>query len=170
MRRALIALAAFAAVVAPLAAHAQDSGGCAKFKWSIERERSAFAAPGLPTLTSSSPPPGIMSAVAVRLAPQAEVHFVRPPGRPPRANPAFGGVLTLAPIAEPGTYQITLSDDAWIDVIQNDTSVRSTGFSGQTLCPGVRKSVKFPLKSGPATVQISGAGTDSVTFEILPAE
>ena len=168
MRRSLIV--ALAALAAPLAAQAQDSSGCAKFKWSIERERAAFAAPGLPIVTPSSPPASVKSAVAVQLAPQAEVHYVRPPGKPPRVNPAFGGVLTLAPIAEPGSYEVTLSDDAWIDVIQNDAEVRSADFSGQTLCPGVRKSVKFRLKAGPATVQISGASTDNVKFEILPAE
>lgn len=159
-----------AACAWPAVASAQDASGCTKFKWSIERERTAFAAPDLATVpTGQSLPPG-GKAVALKLAPQDGVAFEKPPGKAAKVNPAFAAVLPMPTVASAGTYQVTLSDEAWIDVVQNGREVRSTAFSGQPNCPGVRKSVRFPLQAGPATIQISGAATDSLKLDVLPAE
>lgn len=151
------------------AALAQDASGCDKFKWSIARERSAFAAPGLPSVSDGGPLPGIAEPATVKLKPSAEAGFVRPPGRKPQGG-TFGAALELPPIAVAGTYQVTLSDEAWIDVIQGGREVRSSSFSGQRDCPAVRKSVRFHLQPGDASLQISGAAADSIKVELLPAE
>lgn len=156
-------------IVAPGLAAAQDATGCAKFKWSIAREQTAFAAPALTALASGDALP-VKDAAAVKLQPQPGVAFVRPPARKPRADPAFAAVLTLAPLSSPGTYQVTLSDEAWIDMLQDGKEVRSSGFSGQPDCPGVRKSVRFALKPGPTTVQISGASVDNLKIDVQPVE
>ncbi len=169
MRRLGLALFAVA-VASSCPAWAQDASGCAKFKWSVAREQTAFAAPDLPNVESGQSLPGVVSAAIVKLQPQAEVRFDRPPARKPKAATPFAAVLKLAPLAAPGTYQITLSDEAWIDVLQVGKEVRSAGFSGQPDCPGVRKSVKFPLQAGEITVQISGVRTDSIKVDVLPVE
>ena len=106
----------------------------------------------------------------VNLEPQASVTFAKAPGRKPKADPAFAAVLTLPALAAAGRYQVTLSDEAWIDVLQNGKEVRSSGFSAQGDCPGVHKSVRFALQPGPATVQISGAAVDAIKIDVLPVE
>ena len=166
MRRGGAFLPALVLLAGP--ALAQDTGGCAKFKWSVDRERSAFGTPGLPVVDPGKPLPGIMDAAIVKLKPVADAGFERPPGHRPKDG-TFGALLKTPPIAVAGIYQITLSDDAWIDVIQDGKEVRSSAFSGQKDCPGVRKSVRFSLAAGQATVQISGAAADSVRIDLLPA-
>ncbi len=148
---------------------AQDTGGCAKFKWSIAREQSAFATPGLQAVEPGQPLPGIMDPASVRLQPVPGVAFLQPPGHKPRDG-TFGAVLKLPPIAVAGTYQVTLSDEAWIDMLQGGHEVRSSSFSGQPDCPGIRKSVRFPLQQGEATMQISGSAASSIKVDLLPAE
>ena len=148
---------------------AQDTGGCAKFKWSIAREQSAFATPGLQAVEPGQPLPGIMDPASVRLQPVPEVAFLQPPGHKPRDG-TFGAVLKLPPIAVAGTYQVTLADEAWIDMLQGGHEVRSSSFSGQPDCPGIRKSVRFPLQQGEATMQISGSAASSIKVDLLPAE
>ena len=149
-------------------ASAQDSASCAKFKWSIAREQTAFAAAGLPAIASGQPLPA--SGASISLQPQASVTFEKPPARKPKVDPAYAAVLTLPPVAAAATYEVTLSDEAWIDVLQDGQDIRSSGFSGQPDCPGVRKSVKFALQPGPATVQISGASVQAIKLDVLPAE
>ena len=148
---------------------AQDTSGCAKFKWSIAREQSAFATPGLQSVETGQPLPGIMDPASVKLQPVSGVTFVQPPGHKPRDG-TFGAVLKLPPIAVPGTYQVTLSDEAWIDMLQGGHEVRSSSFSGQPDCPGIRKSVRFPMQQGEATMQISGSAASSIKVDLLPAQ
>lgn len=160
-------LLALALVSGP--ALAEDASGCAAFKWSVARERSAFATPGLEAIDQGKPLPGIMDPVVATLKPVGDVTFSKPPGRKP-AGDTFGGVFKLPPLAVGGNYQLTLSDDAWIDVLQGGREVRSSAASTVTSCPGIRKSVRFPLATGDATVQISGAKANSVKIDFLPVE
>ncbi len=162
------ALALLAGLASVQAAGAQDASGCARFKWPVDRERSAFGTPGLQVVTEGKPLPGIMDPAIVQLKPVAEAVFERPPGRKPRDG-SFGAAIKTPPLAVAGVYQITISDNAWIDVIQNGREVRSSAFSAETGCPNVRKSVRFSLAAGQATVQISGAAADSIKLDLLPA-
>ena len=164
--RTALALVAGSLVAGPAAA--QDASGCAKFKWSVDRERSAFGTPGLREIEPGKPLPGIMDPAILRLRPVAAAGFERPPGRKPKDG-TFGVAVKTPPLAVPGTYQVTISDEAWIDVIQNGHEVRSSGFSAERDCPNVRKSVRFSLGAGEATVQISGAAADSIKVDLLPA-
>ena len=99
----------------------------------------------------------------------ASVAFVLPPERAPKPG-TFGAALKLDRVDKPGGYQITLSDEAWLDVVQAGARVKSTGFSGQKDCPGVRKSVRFDLQAGPATIQVSNAGTNALNLALEPAQ
>ena len=62
-----------------------------------------------------------------------------------------------------------MSEEAWIDVAENGALVKSSDFSGQKDCPGVRKSVRFQLAAGSATVEISNANVGKVLFAVEPA-
>lgn len=167
--RPTLALLAASLVMAPPLARA-DEAACAKFKWPIAREQKAFAGSELSAISDGKSLPGIGQAANLSLQPQASVSFARAPGRKPRVDPAFAAVVSLPAVGTAGRYQVTLSEDAWIDVLQNGKEVRSAGFSAQRDCPGVRKSVRFALEPGPATLQISGASVDAMKIDVLPVE
>lgn len=167
MRRRPIAGALFL-IVAGFAASAQAASPCDQFGWPITRERALFTANHLPTIGSgetikiASTP-----AARVKLKKFDDVQFTRAPERRPKNPEAFAGAVEVDGI-EPGVYQLTLSEEGWIDVIQNDVFVKSTAHSGKRGCAGVRKSVQFELGGGPLIVQFSGIGADTVDFAILP--
>jgi hypothetical protein len=146
-------------------APAQDKNACDQFKWSIARERGWFA-DVKPAASGAAIAVG--QGYAVALQPSDSVAFAKPPERAPKAG-SFGATLNVADIDKPGLYQITLSDEAWLDVIQGEAEVKSTGFSGQKDCPGVRKSVRFDLKAGPATLQVSNAAGVAINLALAPA-
>ena len=131
-------------------ARAQDATGCDKFKWSIARERAWFAA-GVKPVAAGADLTLAEQGYAVALVPDESAGFALPPERALKPG-AFGSVLKISGLPKAGLYEITLSDEAWIDVVQNGASVKSSDFSGQKNCPGVRKSVRFPLAAGPATI------------------
>ena len=165
MRAGGLPLVALALLSGP--ALAQDASGCAKFKWSVERERSAFGTPGLRTVEQGKPLPGIMDPAIVPLAPVADVKFERPPSRKPKDG-TFGAVLKTSPLAVAGPYEITTSDDVWIDVIQDGRELKPQAVTAERDCPNVRKSVRFDFAAGSATIEFSGASSNSVKVDFLP--
>jgi hypothetical protein len=158
---------AFVLAVACGGAQAQDKNSCDQFKWSVARERGWFAAGAKPAAAGAT----IVAeqGYAVTLQPSEAVAFRVKPERAPKPG-SFGAALNVADIGKPGLYQVTLSDEAWLDVVQGDAQVKSTAFSGQKDCPGVRKTVRFDLKAGPATVQISNAAGASINVALAPAQ
>jgi hypothetical protein len=167
LRSPLVAIALFA-LLGP--ANAVDDG-CEKFAWSLSRERAAFAAADKATVTSGETlavlPAG---ARVIRLQGSAQASFAMPPERKPRTEQWHGGVMRLPALAKPGIYQITLSDDAWIDVIQNGRYARSVGSTGRSDCPGVRKSVRLDLDASPVVLQVSGVAPDTIAITIGAVE
>lgn len=153
------------AALAPLVLAAPARADCDHFKWSLARERAWFAAspPSLPAMGGQA---DVSKGYAVTLA--KDVKLPAAPERAPKPG-SFAAILT-APTLEPGLYQITLSAEAWIDVAQNGKLVKSSGFSGQRDCPGLRKSVRFPLAAGPVTIEISNVEADKIMFAIAPAK
>ncbi len=164
-----LALAALLATVAALPAAAQGDP-CAGFKWPVAREKDAFAGPQLPILKSGAQYPGVMAGVTVALTPQDKVGYPTPPAHKPKVDQPNGAVLDVPPLAAGGTYQVTLSDEAWVDLVQKGRIIRSTAFSGATGCPGIRKSVRFKVEGGPLTVEISDAKAERINLDFLPAE
>jgi hypothetical protein len=166
LRLSLIA-AALIALLGPAAA----DDGCEKFAWSLTRERAAFAAADKATIaageTLSALPSG---APVIRLQPGPQASFAMPPERKPRTEPWHGGMVRLPALAKPGIYQITLSDDAWIDVIQNGRYARSVGSTGRGDCLGVRKSVRLDLDASPVVLQVSGVAPETIAITIGAVE
>ena len=93
-----------------------------------------------------------------------EVKFPSPPEKP--ATRGWGGFLLFPSPEKPGLYQITLSDNAWIDVIQADARVPAQAHSGRPDCAAMRKSVRFELTAAPMTLQFSGTPNDTVKVAI----
>lgn len=167
MLRPSLLVAALIVSLGPAAAE----DGCEKFAWSLARERAAFSASDKPTIaageTLTSLPAG---GVVIRLRPGAQASFEMPPERKPRTEPWHGGMVRLPALAKPGIYQVTLSDDAWIDVIQNGRYARSVGSTGRSDCPGVRKSVRLDLDASPVVLQLSGVAPDTIAITIGPVQ
>ena len=167
LHQGLVAVALIA-LLAPV--NAADDG-CEKFAWSLARDRAAFAATDKTTIaageTLASLPSG---ALVIRLQPGAQASFAKPPERKPRTEQWHGGMVRLPALPKPGIYQITLSEDAWIDVIQDDRYARSVGSTGRSDCPGVRKSVRLDLSEGPLVLQVSGVAADTIAVTIGPAQ
>ena len=155
-----------AALIASLGSAVADDG-CEKFAWSIARDRAAFSASDKSTIASGEALTALpAAALVIRLQPAAQASFDMPPERKPRTEHWHGGLVRLPALPKPGLYQITLSDDAWIDVIQNGRYARSVGSTGRSDCPGVRKSVR--LDASPVVLQVSGVTADTIAVAIGP--
>ena len=167
MLRLGLFIAALIASFGPVAAE----DGCEKFAWSLARERAAFASPDKTTATAgetlTSLPAG---ALLIRLQPGAQASFEMPPERKPRTEQWHGGMVRLPAPPKPGIYQITLSEDAWIDVIQNGRYARSVGSTGRSDCPGVRKSVRLDLDASAIVLQLSGVAPEAVAVAFGPVQ
>jgi hypothetical protein len=168
MRHSASATIAFAVLLGLIGggARAQDKDSCDGFKWSVAQERTAFG--GELKRAASGATIAVGQAYRIALGPGDRVAFAAPPERAPKAG-SFGAALGLAEIDRPGLYQITLSDEAWLDVVQGGAALKSVAFSGQKNCPGVRKSVRFDLKPGAATIQISNSAGAAINLAIEPA-
>jgi hypothetical protein len=150
--------------------HAQDKPACEQFDWSIQREQALFGIPALSHAASGSKLDSVGSGVALELQPHSSVVFILPPERQPKSPDSFSGVISFANVPKTGLYQITLSAEAWVDVIQDGQAVKSTAHSGKRGCADVRKSVRFELKPGALTIQLSGAAAKTMNLAVLPAE
>ena len=167
LRLSLLAVA----LIASLGTANATDDGCEKFAWSLARERAAFAATGKTAVAAGEALAALPAgALVIRLQPGPQASFAMPPERKPRTEQWHGGMVRLPALAKSGIYQITLSDDAWIDVIQNGRYARSVGSTGRSDCPGVRKSVRLDLDASPVVLQLSGVSPDTITITIGAVE
>jgi hypothetical protein len=142
--------------------------GCDAGKWPLSAIQARFGA-SLPTIASGDSLNALGAPVLVNLSAQSEVAFPHAPGRAAKANPAFAAIVRLSP-APAATYQITLSDGAWVDVVDNGELVKQSGYVRRRDCPGIDKSIRFKTNGGPLTIQISGAYSKTIKLEAARAE
>lgn len=155
------ALAVGAAALLFLAgsAAAQDKPPCEQFKWPLSIEKSWFEADagGKPHVSGTDLPEPTEGALTVALKPMADIAFALPPEGKPKPDRPLSALLTFAKVAKPGRYQVTLSDEAWIDSVQAGAYRPSGEFSGVHGCPGLRKGVRFEFTEAPLILQLSSA-------------
>jgi hypothetical protein len=158
-------LLAIAALLSPALALAAEPSGCDKFKWPLAREQAALAgADAKPLETGAALAPD--SAARLTLAPFAEAKLDMPPERAPKVSPSYAGAVKIAAPAAPGAFKVSISDEGWIDVIQDGRFLKPVAFTGATDCPALRKSVKFSLSAAPLTIQISNVKTPAISLMI----
>jgi hypothetical protein len=168
LKKSLHSICILAAVFADSPALADD--GCGRFAWSVAQQRAALTAPGLPMVPSGSAiDPAQIRAFRLALRDPAEANFVMPPERKPRVENGRGGVVHLPAPPRAGLYQLTLSDEAWVDIVQDGRYARSVGSSGRNDCPGVRKTVRFDLSDQPLVIQVSGTAAHVISLIFGPA-
>jgi hypothetical protein len=145
----------FAALVLLIAtpALAQEPSGCDKFKWPLDKER-ALLAHAAPVASGGEIPQTLTAAVKVALAPVAEAKLPVAPSRAPKPDTYAGFVRISAPV-KAGGYKVTLTDNAWVEVVQDGQNLKPGAFSGVHGCDGLRKSMKFDLAAAPVVITIS---------------
>lgn len=90
--------------------------------------------------------------------------FVIDPERWPEPG-TFAGMFSFdAPAA--GTYKVSVSVGAWIDIVAGDDLVASDAFGHGPECTSIRKVVQFPLQAGVHVLQLSGNPTDSIAVMV----
>jgi hypothetical protein len=164
MPRTILA-APFALLLIVPRAFAQEPVGCDKFKWPLDRERVLLAS-AKPIASAGTAAAASDTAVKLALVPFDAAKLPAPPSRAPKAKNTPAGFVTMPAPAKAGTYRVTLSAGAWIDVIQDGHEVKSTAFSGATGCEGVRKSVKFELAAKPFVIELSGAAAPEIALVV----
>jgi hypothetical protein len=161
MRALVLGCALAAAAIAP--AFADDAKVCTKFAWPVAHELALLQAP---------PPAGVSGAtlgaapVAVSLKLATGVTPPTPSEKPTDAG-KFAGFVTV-PVPAAGDYLVSLSGEAWVDVIQDGKPVASYMHSGDPNCPGMRKSVRFTLAAKPVTIEISNGPEDHILLAVTP--
>jgi len=169
MRHATLSLAFL--IVSLSSAFAQDDSGCDKFAWRLARERVWFAQSDKIVVKAGDKLDTIPErAFVITLQPGDAASFVMPPERKPKRPNAFGGAISFGAVTRPGLYQVTLSDDAWVDLIQDGHYLRSAGSSGRRDCPGLQKSVRLELAVGALILQLSDVEQQTVAVAIGPVE
>ncbi len=167
--RLLPALALAAAVAVP-AASAED---CSGFKWPLDTEIGwLHAGDDIALKSGDEIPEAPAKAITLTLQPAKSVTMPVAPGVKPQAVSAdsFSGWFNVAKGVKPGLYQVSLSTNGWIDVVQNGAVVPSKGFTGRQKCKAIHKSVRYEIGEGPFGIQISGAPTATVRLTINAAK
>ena len=149
----------------------QPKGGCGKFGWSLTRELAWFAKSDNPTVstpaTQDKLPDG---ALVLELEADGEANLVMPPERRSRSGNGYGGAVSFAAVPRAGLYQITLSEDALLDVIQNGKYLRKAASHMRRDCPAIRRSVRVTLTAEPLVLQFGGVEMPTVTIAVAPVE
>jgi hypothetical protein len=152
---------------APGWAYAQEGSGCGGFRWPLDPERAALARADKPSLANGGAIPSNI-AVTLELASLTAAGLPKPPERAPKSPQSFAGHFTLAAPVKPGVYKITISSEGWIDVLDGDSYLHPTAFTGATGCEGARKSVKFDLPSRALAIQFSAVKDDRIAVIVSP--
>ena len=149
-------------------ARAEEPKGCDGFKWPLKHEADLLQALGKPSLASGATLKVDGQAIDLKLVDFDTAALPVVPERAPKAKPSMAGFVHYESPPAAGAYQITLSQGAWIDIVQDGKFIKPTAFSGATDCPGVRKSVRLTLAGGPFTIQISGTQASSIGIVLAP--
>jgi len=155
-----------ACLVLFLVCAASARADCDHFKWKLDQEKTWFARTPEP-VEAGGQIASASGAYEVALKPESAAGYVVPPKKPTPG--AYGAVVRIAQVPKAGLYQVTLSREAWVDVIQSNARARTRNVSRQRDCPSFKKSVRFTLAAGPAVVEFSGVVAPSIAFALAEA-
>lgn len=165
-------LALMLSLAAPLAVQAQEApaghGACARMDaaapagWGDRLELTAATTDG----AASSATLGLGQSAAARLSPAAEVVYPVAPQRA-SAEQTYGGLFELN-VPAAGTYRLSLSEPAWVEVTEAGVLAGSSAHQHGPACSTVRKMVDFPLKAGRHVVEIAGSPNPNIVLMAAP--
>ncbi len=143
-------------------AFAEEPVGCDKFTWPLDKERALLSrADTIAVASGMKLALPLPVAVTVNLAPFADAKLPMAPERAPKLANSFAGFLSV-PAPRQSGYKVTLSSEAWIDVVQDGHFLKSSAHTGASGCTGIRKSVKFNLDAAPFIVQLSNVPANKI--------
>lgn len=163
MRRILIVGAAMAGLASSVSAQGEPQPACAAIDSALPDDLAAWG--DRAALIDKSLRVGRAATVALR--PVSEVHFPIPPQKQGKVG-SFGGSAKFD-IARAGTYRVSLSEGAWIDVISGGKLIASSSHGHGPDCTSIRKIVAFPLRPGRYTLQLSGSPKPAIAVLVTPA-
>lgn len=102
--------------------------------------------------------------ILVALHPTRQVRYVSQPEKP-GGSVAHGGMVALS-ITALGRYQVSLSSDAWLDMLKDGAAQRSVAHAPGPKCSPIRKTVIFSLRPGTYVLQISANADPAVTVMV----
>lgn len=158
--RALLIACVLPLVAAGLPAAARDDD-CGRLPRTVGRDSDPFSS-YVPTIDSalSLPKEGVF---AMRLRPVAEIIYRVTPER--GSDGGQGGVVTLENIPA-GRYRIVLSEEAWIDAVQEDARLPVLATVRATDCPGTRQSIQVEARNEALTLQVGGATASRIMIAV----
>lgn len=161
MRNGLLAPLLTLSLSAMGAATAVAEDLCRQFSWSVGRRIDLFD-DYLPTVENrqSLPKDGVF---VLRLAPAADVIYLVAPER--GQDSGYGGVVTIESLPA-GRYQIALSQEAWVDAVQDNHRLPILAGNGASPCPGVRRSIEVVAEGIALSIQIGGARVDHLSIAV----
>ena len=149
---------------------AEEPSGCDKFKWPIDHERAVLTAPDRVKLNSGNDVAAMPSTgITLSLVAPSEAKLPSPPERAPKDG-TMAGFANFKAAPKAGIYTVSLSNGAWVDVVQDGHFLKPKAFSGATDCDGIRKTMKYELAAQPFVLQVSGAKESAISIAILPSE
>jgi hypothetical protein len=146
---------------------------CTGFKWPLDTELAWFAAGGDVAAKNGDELAEVPAkAIALTLKPSKSVKLPVAAGVKEGAvgSDTFSGWVSFPAGVKPGLYQVTISADAWIDLVQNGALVHSKGFTGRRECDVLHKSVRYEIGPGPVSIQITGAPSEKVRLTVNAAK
>ena len=167
-RGTLLFASVFAVALASTAARAEEPKGCDGFKWPLKREAALLQSVDKPALPNGGAAKSGASAFDLKLVDFDAAALPVAPERGPKSKPSNAGFIRFAAPDAAGPYQVTVSEGAWIDVVQDGRFIKPSAFTGATECPGVRKSIRVALGGSPFTVQISSTQASAIAVVVLP--
>lgn len=143
--------------------------GCESFAWPVDREQAWFNDAHLARRDPGARLSHIDRAVELALAPMSKAHFFMPPERPVGAE-GYGGEAIIRGVPRAAVYQVTVSDDAAIDLFENGARLKPIAATDAPGCAGVRRSVRYRLAPGDLVlIELSGAQKDSIKLGFAEA-
>jgi len=160
--RAATAIACLLAAIAASSPAAALDDDCGLVPSAVGRDSDPFAS-YLPTVDSAAslPKDGVF---ALRLRPVAEVIYLVSPER--GNDGGNGGIVTLENVPA-GRYRIVMSEDAWLDAVQDNVRLPKLSVRRVTDCPGTRQSAQVDVRGEPLTLQIGGAKAQRIMVAVL---
>jgi hypothetical protein len=135
----------------------ERAAGCDAFRWTVANERAWFTGKNLRQSASGVRLSRIDRAVELTLKHTKSIQFFLPPMKAPDPD-SYSGEVTFFGVPRPGVYQVTISQDAAVDVFENGRRLVALAMSEAKGCEGVRKSERFALAPGDLVlIQVSGA-------------
>jgi hypothetical protein len=108
------------------------------------------------------------SAIDVGLKASASAQLAVPPERPAKPDTSAGSVAFASGAA--GRYRISVTEPAWVDVVQGGRYLPPATVGGVGDCAGLRKSLTVDLGANAFVLQFSNIASAKLVVTLVPVE